>query len=49
LIGRGAVLIVLDILFVVARYGWLTLLFFGGVIVFEAISTLRRAPSKPAK
>lgn len=43
LIGRGIALIVLNILFVVARYGGLTLLFLGGVAVFEAISTMRRA------
>lgn len=43
LIGRGFSLVVLDILFIVARYGGLTLLFLGGVAVFEAISTLRSA------
>ena len=36
-------LVVLDILFVVARYGGLTLLFLGGFAIFEAISNIRKA------
>jgi hypothetical protein len=43
LIAKGSILVVLDILFVVARYGGLTLLFLGGFAVFDAISNLRRA------
>ncbi len=42
-IVKGAVLLVLDLLFVVVRYGGLTLLFLGAFAVFEAISNLRRA------
>lgn len=40
---RGGALLAVDILFVVARYGGLTLLFLGGFAVFEALSKLRRA------
>jgi hypothetical protein len=40
---KGLALLAVDILFVVARYGGLTLLFLGGFAVFEALSKLRRA------
>ena len=43
LIEKFIVWIFLDILFVIARYGGLTLLFLGGFAVFEAISNLRKA------
>lgn len=43
LIWNSAVLMIVNILFVVARYGGLTLVFLGGFAVFEAISSLRRA------
>jgi hypothetical protein len=43
LIGDFAVLVLLNILFVVARYGGLTLLFLGGFALFEALSSLRKA------
>jgi hypothetical protein len=39
----GLALLAVDILFVVARYGGLTLLFLGGFAVFEALSKPRRA------
>lgn len=42
-IVKGALLLLLDILFVVARYGGLTLLFLGVYAVFEAVSNPRRA------
>jgi hypothetical protein len=42
-IVKGAALLLLDILFVVARYGGLTLLFLGGYAVFEAVSNPRKA------
>jgi hypothetical protein len=40
---RGLALLAVDILFVVARYGGLTLLFLGGFAIFEALSKPRRA------
>ncbi len=43
LIQRLVVLVFLDILFVVARYGGITLLFLGGFAFFDAISNLRKA------
>ncbi len=43
LIGKLFVLVFLDILFVVARYGGITLFFLGGFAVFDAISNLRKA------
>ncbi len=42
-IGSLVILLVLDVLFVVARYGGLTLLFLGGFAIFEALSNLRKA------
>lgn len=42
-IVKGAALLFLDIVFVVARYGGFTLLILGGYAVFEAISSLQRA------
>jgi ABC-type transport system involved in cytochrome c biogenesis permease subunit len=39
----GLALLAVNILFVVARYGGLTLLFLGGFAVFEALSKPRRA------
>jgi hypothetical protein len=41
IVMKGIVLALLDILFVVARYGGLTFLTLGGFAVFEAISDLR--------
>jgi len=43
LAGSSLVLLLLNILFVVARYGGLTLLFLGGFALFEAVSGLRKA------
>ncbi len=43
LIGDSAVLMLLNLLFVVVRYGGLTLLFLGGFAIFEAVSHLRKA------
>ncbi len=41
--GSLVILLVLDLLFVVARYGGVTLLFLGGFAIFEALSNLRKA------
>ncbi len=43
LIGSSAVLVLLNILFVIARYGGLTLIFLGAFAIFEAVSSLGRA------
>jgi len=43
LAGSFVVLLLLNLLFVVVRYGGLTLLFLGGFALFEAISGLRKA------
>lgn len=43
LVWSSAVLIFLDILFVVVRYGGLTLSFLGAFAVFEALSRLKNA------
>ena len=43
MIGSFVVLVLLNILFVVARYGGLTLVFLGAFAIFEAISSLGRA------
>ncbi len=43
LAGSFVVLLLMNILFVVVRYGGLTLLFLGGFALFEAISEVRKA------
>ena len=43
LLWNSAVLMIVNVLFVVARYGGLTLTFLGGFAIFEAISSLRKA------
>lgn len=43
LISSVALLLVLDILFVIVRYGGLTLLTLGGFAIFEGLSNLRKA------
>ena len=43
LLWNSAVLMIVNVLFVAARYGGLTLVFLGGFAVFDAISSLRRA------
>ena len=43
LAGSFVVLLLMNILFVVVRYGGLTLLFLGGFALFEAISGPRKA------
>jgi len=40
---KGAILIILDVAFVIARYGGLTLLFLGAFSIFEALSALPKA------
>jgi len=43
LAGSFLVVLLLNILFVVARYGGLTMLFLGAFAIFEAVSSLRKA------
>jgi mannose/fructose/N-acetylgalactosamine-specific phosphotransferase system component IID len=43
LAGSFLFLLIMNILYVVARLGWLTLLSLGGFALFEAISGLRKA------
>ena len=43
LAGSFVVLLLMNILYVVVRYGGLSLLFLGGFVLFEAISGLRKA------
>jgi hypothetical protein len=40
---KGAILIIVDLAFVIARYGGLTLLFLGAFAIFEALSNTRKA------
>ncbi len=43
LVGSSLFLFLMNVLYVVARIGWLTLLSLGGFALFEAISQLRKA------
>jgi hypothetical protein len=43
LVGSFLYLFLMNVLYVVARIGWLTLLSLGGFALFEAISRLRKA------